>query len=355
MRQRRLTKKRRRQMKRNLYIKPLVTVYIAFLLLALTVDGTAAKFNDITSVEGAFQVGEWTPDIPDDDEDEEEEGWDKSSLTFTGGVHGGCEQIIATIKNSGEDMTSPWEYHVYRAANLKGKPEWQRVSDFEGETELLGKGESDELTFNPDNNGRYYFKFVRQDGHPGGDNGGKSEAIKLKDCEEKQSANSEGHNGKKNNQDERHKDKKENNKGNGKKGKDNNSEQNQNKKSSNQENNEELEEDKEIKQDNGNNQENEQKSEQNSKDQESKDEAAKEKSEDAAKDSPDDKKDQKKKQPSTKNEQQQDSKQEKETAETNSTDDRQQDDQTTKSQNSKDDDTQVKEDESSKGAQNEKE
>ncbi|MDQ0158075.1 amyloid fiber anchoring/assembly protein TapA [Alkalibacillus salilacus] len=339
MRQTRLTIKRRRQMKRNLYIKPLVTVYIAFLLLALTVDGTAAKFNDITSVEGAFQVGEWTPDIPDDGE-----GWDKSSLTFEGGANGSCEQITATVKNTGEDMTSPWKYHVYRAANLKGKPDWQRISGFEGKTELLGKDDTDELTFNPDKNGRYRFKFVRPDGHPGGDNGGKSGAIKLKDCEEEQSANSK---------DERRTDKKENNNGNGQKDRDNNNEQKENKVSSNDtsksKNNQESDEENVTNESGNDSKENTEDKQQESKDQDNKDEETKEGSEDSSTDASDEKEDQQ----NTKSDQQQDPKQEKETSKTDSTDDKQQEDQTSKTQDSKDDDTQVKEEESSNDNQNE--
>ncbi|MET3684205.1 YqxM protein [Alkalibacillus flavidus] len=176
MRRKRLTEKRRRQMKRGLYIKPIIMVYVVLLLFVLTIDGTTARFNDVTSVEGSLTVGSWTPDIP------EEETWDKSSLSFVGGTEGNCQRITATVKNTGETMESSWTYHVYHAANLKGKPDWQRVADFSGETALLDAEATSDITYEPEQNGRYRFKFVRPDGHPGGDNGGFSEAIKLTNC-----------------------------------------------------------------------------------------------------------------------------------------------------------------------------
>ncbi len=97
--------------------------------------------------------------------------WDKSSLKFTAGCSGNCDQIQATVcngKKSG-DMAGTTEYEVYWSAN--GNPK-DGVVVASGTIPALKKGECAILTYDPKTNpngsaGNYMFKAYQRPGHPG--------------------------------------------------------------------------------------------------------------------------------------------------------------------------------------------
>ncbi|GEN44341.1 hypothetical protein [Alkalibacillus haloalkaliphilus] len=112
MRKSRLTQRRKRELMRTLYMKPLIAIYILFLIIAMTAGGTQAAFNDLERENVNFQAGEW--DYEDDDDSEDDE-WDKSSLTFVdpSGVDAEEGYIFSTVKNTGDDMEGTSEYEIY--------------------------------------------------------------------------------------------------------------------------------------------------------------------------------------------------------------------------------------------------
>ncbi|GEL78413.1 amyloid fiber anchoring/assembly protein TapA [Tenuibacillus multivorans] len=187
MRRGRLTERRKKELRRNLYIKPLISIYLFFLILSLMVGSTNAAFNDIEDISSSLHV-KW--ELSEDELPDEPGEWDKSSLDFDGmGSGGSCTGIWAEVRNSGDgDMLSPWKYHVIKIS--KGN---NGDVIFEGDIPLLKSGESTNLEYNGSlENGKYKFRFIRPEGHPGGDNGGYSNSIQVKDCAEAPSDVEEG-------------------------------------------------------------------------------------------------------------------------------------------------------------------
>ncbi|RPF54025.1 amyloid fiber anchoring/assembly protein TapA [Aquisalibacillus elongatus] len=173
MRKSRLTERRKRELKKSLILKPLVGVYLMFLFLSSITGSTEAAFNDVEGLSASLKVG-WEID--------EDEKWDKSSLSFDGmEVGGNCDRIYAYVKNGGDgDMEVPWSYQVIKIS--QGNDE---DVIHEGETPLIDSSETAELAYEGElENGKYKFKFVRPEGHPSGDSGGFSSEITLTNCEE---------------------------------------------------------------------------------------------------------------------------------------------------------------------------
>ncbi|MFD2638927.1 amyloid fiber anchoring/assembly protein TapA [Piscibacillus salipiscarius] len=171
MRKSRLTARRKRELKKSLFIKPLIGLYLLFLFLSSIAGSTEAAFNDVEEISASLKVG-WELD--------EDEKWDKSSLTFDGQkVGGNCDRIYAYVKNGGDgDMEVPWGYQVIKISQGNDGDVIH-----EGETPLIDSGDSAELAYEGElENGKYKFKFVRPEGHPGGDSGGFSGKIHVTDC-----------------------------------------------------------------------------------------------------------------------------------------------------------------------------
>lgn len=111
MRKSRLTGRRKRELKKNLYKKPLIALYLFFMVLSLMAGNTNAAFNDIETVSGSLHVS-WPI------EEEPPEEWDKSSLEFI--KPNGYEEdyIFTTVTNGGDgDMEGTSEYQVYFVPN----------------------------------------------------------------------------------------------------------------------------------------------------------------------------------------------------------------------------------------------
>jgi hypothetical protein len=89
-----------------------------------------------------------------------------ASLAFTSGCTGACEEITATVCNTGTvQMAAPvgWELY-YSATNAN-----QRViTDISGEVGRLDGGQCQTLTAQPGSgSGQYWFKVYQPEGHPG--------------------------------------------------------------------------------------------------------------------------------------------------------------------------------------------
>ncbi|MBN1453496.1 MAG: right-handed parallel beta-helix repeat-containing protein [Anaerolineales bacterium] len=97
--------------------------------------------------------------------------WDKSSLIFTEGCDGDCDQITVTVCNGAgsEDMEGSTTWELYWIAS--GNPKDGTVID-NGTIDPLAAGECQVLTYNPADNpngasGNYMFKAYQRPGHPG--------------------------------------------------------------------------------------------------------------------------------------------------------------------------------------------
>jgi TasA anchoring/assembly protein len=109
--------------------------------------------------------GDGVGDECDDDE------WDRSSLYFSAGCDGDCDEITATVCNGddSEDMegTTTWELYWIATGNPRNG-----VVIASGTINALGQGECQTLTYDPSDNpngasGNYMFKAYQRPGHPG--------------------------------------------------------------------------------------------------------------------------------------------------------------------------------------------
>ncbi|OLO38831.1 hypothetical protein BTR23_11270 [Alkalihalophilus pseudofirmus] len=114
MRKGRLTEKRKKELLRGLYIKPMLFFFLLFIVVAQITGGTSALFNDVETIKESIYVPIW------EDEDEE---WDKSSLEFlkgstSYGYKKETDSVFATVMNSGdEDMKGNSEFELYYIVN----------------------------------------------------------------------------------------------------------------------------------------------------------------------------------------------------------------------------------------------
>ena len=99
------------------------------------------------------------------------EEWDKSSLYFSAGCDGDCEEITATVCNGADsgDMqgTTTWELYWIASGNPK-----DGTVIASGTINALAADECQVLTYNPADNpngasGNYMFKAYQRPGHPG--------------------------------------------------------------------------------------------------------------------------------------------------------------------------------------------
>lgn len=93
--------------------------------------------------------------------------WDKSSLSFSGGCSGNCQEVKATVCNGKDsrDMQGPTAYQVYYVPS--GNPKNGSVVA-SGSIPALKSGECVQLTYNPNNvSGVYMFRAEQRPGHPG--------------------------------------------------------------------------------------------------------------------------------------------------------------------------------------------
>jgi hypothetical protein len=91
--------------------------------------------------------------------------WDRSSLIFTGACQGDCEEIQATICNSGDgDMTGSVNYEVWYIPTGNPKSGTQVGG---GLVSPLTSGSCLDLTLMPSLSGNYMFRAYQRPGHPG--------------------------------------------------------------------------------------------------------------------------------------------------------------------------------------------
>jgi len=95
--------------------------------------------------------------------------WDNSSLEFTAGCVGGCQQVKAYVRNGGSDMSGTTTYEVYWIS--KGNPKSGSIIST-GTIKALKYDEGIWLTYNPMDNpngadGNYMFRAIQRPGHPG--------------------------------------------------------------------------------------------------------------------------------------------------------------------------------------------
>ncbi len=93
--------------------------------------------------------------------------WDKSSLYFSGGCSGNCQEVKATVCNGADsrDMQGATAYQVYYASS--GNPKNGSVVA-SGSIPALKSGACIQLTYNPNNvAGVYMFRAEQRPGHPG--------------------------------------------------------------------------------------------------------------------------------------------------------------------------------------------
>lgn len=92
--------------------------------------------------------------------------WDKSSLEFTAGCSGDCNEITAIVCNGKDsrNMQGPTNYEVYYAAS--GNPKNGSVID-SGQIPALQSGQCHTLSYIPTQDGNYMFKAYQRPGHPG--------------------------------------------------------------------------------------------------------------------------------------------------------------------------------------------
>lgn len=112
-----------------------------------------------------------TPKPPTETPEPPPDGWDKSSLSFTAGCEGDCEQVRATVCNGADsrDMQGPSSWELYWSAS--GNPKNGSVIA-SGTINPLAAGACQTLTYNPADNpngasGNYMFKAYQRPGHPG--------------------------------------------------------------------------------------------------------------------------------------------------------------------------------------------
>ena len=92
--------------------------------------------------------------------------WSRSSLEFTAGCDGDCEEVWATVCNTGDgDMDGPVPWQLYYAPSGNPKDGSVIASDSLGP---LDSGDCETLTFDPGGvSGNYMFRAEQEEGHPG--------------------------------------------------------------------------------------------------------------------------------------------------------------------------------------------
>ncbi|MFZ5933015.1 MAG: hypothetical protein ACOYT7_02985 [Patescibacteria group bacterium] len=92
--------------------------------------------------------------------------WSRSSLTFTTGCDGNCEEVRATVCNTGDgDMEDLVSWQLYYAAS--GNPKSGSIIT-SGNLGPLDSGDCETLTYDPQGvSGNYMFRAEQEEGHPG--------------------------------------------------------------------------------------------------------------------------------------------------------------------------------------------
>ncbi|WP_404468894.1 amyloid fiber anchoring/assembly protein TapA [Sutcliffiella horikoshii] len=135
-----------------------IWVILSIALVYLT-GNTDAYFYDNSSVTGVLTAGFW---------EEKVEQWDKSSLKFIEPhkelTITSCEpqNIMSTIKNTGNDMQGSTEYFVYYID--KGNPKNGEIK-YEGFIDPIVNDSSQQLQYNSSIPGNYKFKALQRPGH----------------------------------------------------------------------------------------------------------------------------------------------------------------------------------------------
>nr|WP_304218545.1 amyloid fiber anchoring/assembly protein TapA [Fredinandcohnia onubensis] len=162
-----------------------LAVWYFFVLSAIQLNTfTNAAFNDVEQATASLHV-QWPT------EPEENNEWDKSSLSFDGSTAwGACSGIYSSIKNGGEDMQySTWKYFVFKITDNKKPPASEAI--YSAIVPNLNKGEVGELSFtNVTENGNYRFAVRRPLGHEAKNNPDENgytyiwsdNIIEVKDC-----------------------------------------------------------------------------------------------------------------------------------------------------------------------------
>jgi len=137
-----------------------------------TVSGEAGDSEtDVVTASGTDDDGNPVSDSDDATVTITSGEWDKSSLRFTSGCEGDCEEISATVCNGegSEDMQGPttWELYWITSGNPKNG-----VVIASGTINALARGQCQTLTYDPGDNpngasGNYMFKAYQRPGHPG--------------------------------------------------------------------------------------------------------------------------------------------------------------------------------------------
>ncbi|WP_261133665.1 amyloid fiber anchoring/assembly protein TapA [Bacillus sp. Marseille-Q3570] len=151
----RLTMKRKRQIKMITGFKGVLSVYLLLLMIVYLSSPTIASFNDIERIKNHLGAADVFPIE-----------WDKSSLEIIGKkIEKNCSdgKITVPIKNGGEDMKGTAKYEVYKALGENKSDQKELV--YTGELEPLGKNVTGELSYKPEENGRYFFKAYQRPGH----------------------------------------------------------------------------------------------------------------------------------------------------------------------------------------------
>ncbi|MFV8826781.1 hypothetical protein [Alkalihalobacterium sp. APHAB7] len=147
MRKGRLTEKRKKELLRGLYIKPMLLFFLLFIVVAQATGGTNALFNDVEIIKDSIYVPIWEEDDDDDG------SWDKSSLSFlesksSYGFNENSNSIFATVKNGGDgDMRGTSEFellYIFNSNNVS-------LKDF---TEAFGKDNVIPLETGQNNKGK---------------------------------------------------------------------------------------------------------------------------------------------------------------------------------------------------------
>ena len=92
--------------------------------------------------------------------------WSRSSLSFTAGCDGDCEEVQTTVCNVGDgDMEDSVPWQLYYAAS--GNPKNGSVIA-SGSLGPLDSGDCETLTYDPEGvSGNYMFRAEQEEGHPG--------------------------------------------------------------------------------------------------------------------------------------------------------------------------------------------
>lgn len=140
-----------------------IWIILSITLVYLT-GNTDAYFYDNSSVTGVLTAGFWEKKV---------EQWDKSSLKFIEPnkevTITSCkpQNIVSTIKNTGNDMQGSTEYFVYFID--KGNPKNGEII-YEGLINPIANDSNQQLQYNSSISGNYKFKAIQRPGHGNKDN-----------------------------------------------------------------------------------------------------------------------------------------------------------------------------------------